>query len=888
MKLQILDCDYVLVNGKAVVRLFCKDEAGESVCVFKEGYLPYFYLDVSKEHSLDDVKYEIEKQGLDSEVVEKYIPIGYQKDPKKIIKIIGRDPSKTPEIREWSKRFGTPYEADVLYKYRFMVDHGLRGMGWIEVEGNQVRTATVKCKAIEAKTIKPIDVIKNAPLKHMAFDIEAVTDGGLPVYEKDPIIMISLAFSPEYKGMNSVVLVSKQTHGKNCIGHVSEEEMLKKFKKILEDYDPDLLIGYNIENFDMPYLLKRFEVHNIQRDIGRSEKIAYTKKFAASERTTICGRIIIDPYYIIRYLSVYDQPHKFRRFDLGTVSKKILGKTKLDIGGIKEMIKLWSGKDENVAKLAEYCKIDSELALGLVTSHKLVDMNKFIEMAKLSGLTVSDLMSGQAARHENALLHELRKRNTVMPCKPKKKLTSEEKYKGATVLEPDVGFHDDGTILVLDFKSMYPSMIINYNICPTTLLKDKTGFAENDYRRSPIDALFVRKNIKEGIFPYVARYYWNLRFETRDVMKKERDPDVLKLLDAKQYALKGMLVSLYGYTGFAGSKFFVPEVAASITGWGRQNIAKTKKLVEDNFDVKVVYGDTDSVFVKTKITDLDMATKLGEEMADLVTKNLDGLELQFEKLFKRFLILSKKRYAGWKFEKVDGVWKNKIAMKGIETVRRDWCPLTTKTMETVLNMVLTEGDITKASKHVRSIIHDLNKGLVPLEDLTVVKGITKALNAYDAIQPHVEVAKKMLKRDPTKANIIGERLGYVIIKGNQMLSKRAEDPAYVKEKGLEVDSQYYVDNQLMPPLERIFEACGISASELMEGSRQRSLNDILNGAKVESPDKIILENFDGVVCKKCHWESRRPTLNGNCPECNSQLYFSFNGNMGRVVEVKSS
>ena len=886
MKLQILDCDYVLVNAKPIVRLFCKDENGESVCVFKEGYRPYFYLDVSNEFSLDDVKYEIEKQGLDFDIVEKYIPIGYQKDPKKLIKIIGRDPSKTPEIREWSKKFGTAYEADVLFRYRFMVDHGLRGMGWIEVEGNPVRTNTVKCKAIDAKSITPIDVLKNAPLRYMAFDIEAVTDGGLPVYEKDPIIMISVAFSPEYKGTKSMVLVSKQTHGKDCVGHVSEEAMLKKFKSILEDYDPDAIIGYNIENFDMPYLLKRFEIHNIMRDIGRSEKIAFTKKFAASERTMLCGRMIIDPYYIIRYLSVYDQPHKFRRFDLGTVSKKMLGKTKLDIGGIKEMVKLWNGKDEDVSKLAEYCKIDSELALELVTSHKLVDMNKFIEMAKLSGLTISDLMSGQAARHENALLHELKKRNTVMPCKPKKK-TVDEKYKGATVLEPVVGFHDDGTILVLDFKSMYPSMIINYNICPTTLLHDKTGFKETDYRRSPIDALFVKKNIKEGIFPYVAKYYWDLRFETRDIMKKERDPDVLKLLDAKQYALKGMLVSLYGYTGFAGSKFFVPEVAASVTGWGRANIAKTRQLIEDNFEVKVVYGDTDSVFVKTKITDLDMATKLGEEMAAFVTKNLEGLELQFEKLFKRFLILSKKRYAGWKFEKVDGVWKDKIAMKGIETVRRDWCPLTTKTMESVLNTILKDGDITKAAKHVRSVIHELNKGMTPLEELTVVKGITKSLNAYDAVQPHVEVAKKMQKRDPTKAVVIGERLGYVIIKGNQMLSKRAEDPAYVKEKGLEIDSQYYVDNQLMPPLERIFDACGISSSELMEGSRQKTLAGILSGPKPESPEKIVLTNFDSVVCNKCHWESARPTLSGNCPKCNAHLYFSFNGNVGRSVEIKS-
>ncbi|MBU3904786.1 MAG: hypothetical protein KJ906_01390, partial [Nanoarchaeota archaeon] len=437
MKLQILDCDHILVNGNPVIRLFCKDEKGESFCVFKEGFLPYFYLHVSKEFSNEDVKYEIEKQGLKFEEEEKFTPVGYQEKEKKVLKIIGRDPAKMSEIREWVSKFGTLYEADVLFKYRFMVDHGLRGMGWIEVEGNPVRTNTVKCKSIDAKTITPIEVLQNAPLRYMAFDLEAIAaDRGLPIYDKDPIIMISVAFEPAYNGKSSYVLVSKPTRNKDCEGFGSEEEMLKEFKSIIDSYDPDVLVGYNLENFDMPYVLKRLEVLKIARDIGRSDKIAFTRTLGMTQRTYITGRMLIDPYYIIRYLSVYDQPHKFRRFNLATVAKQILGKEKIDLGGgIAEMERLWRGTNTDVGKLAEYCKVDSDLVLELVTSHKLVDMNKFIEMAKLSGLTVPDLMSGQAARHENALLHELKKRNTLMPCKPKKR-TIEGKYKGATVMEP--------------------------------------------------------------------------------------------------------------------------------------------------------------------------------------------------------------------------------------------------------------------------------------------------------------------------------------------------------------------------------------------------------------------------------------------------------------------
>jgi predicted Zn-ribbon and HTH transcriptional regulator len=134
---------------------------------------------------------------------------------------------------------------------------------------------------------------------------------------------------------------------------------------------------------------------------------------------------------------------------------------------------------------------------------------------------------------------------------------------------------------------------------------------------------------------------------------------------------------------------------------------------------------------------------------------------------------------------------------------------------------------------------------------------------------------------------VGERLEYVIVKGNQLLSKRAEDPAFVKEKHLEIDSDYYVHNQLLPPLERIFEVCGISPSELLEGVKQKNLLDILNGHKPTlSPEETILKTFESVVCKNCGWEFRRPSLTGSCPKCSGQLYFASYGSIGKTVEFK--
>jgi DNA polymerase I len=886
MELQILDCDYVMLNNKPVIRIFGKTIDGETICVFYEKFLPYFYLYVEKD-KIDDIKFELEKNNeLNIEVVERYLPIGYQEKPVKLLKIIGKDPGKTPEIREYAKKFGTPYEADILFKYRFMVDNDLKGMGWIDVKGSFRNTNTVKCKALDAESIKPIEILKNAPLKFISIDIEVLTDGNLPKSEKDSIIMIALAFSPDYKGKKNLVLTTKQCKFENTLSFNDEKELLEKFKDVVDNYDPDIITGYNCENFDIPYILQRLRNLKILGDIGRSEKIAFTKKLSYSQRTNICGRVIFDPYFIIRYLSVYDQPYKFKRYDLDTVAREMLGTGKHEMNGIREIISLWNGSKDNLKRLIDYCRKDAELALELLVSQKLIDINKFIEMSKLSGLLLQDLMGGQSARHENALLREFHKRKYLMPCKPtsgdmNKRSTKE--LKGALVLEPDAGLHKDGCTIVLDFTALYPSLIISHNICPTTLI-DKPDNLKHE--TSPSGSSFVTKDVKEGVFPSIAKYLLDTRAEIRKKMKDEQKPDVRRILDAKQYALKGMAVSLYGYTAFIGGRLFTPDVAAAITSWGRENIEFTKDLIEKNFPVKVVYGDTDSIFVKTKLMDIDAAHELGTEISKFVTGRLTGLQLKLEKVFKTFLIETKKRYAGWSFEKENGKWVDKMEMKGIETVRRDWCSLTSETMLEVLNIILKEGDVKKASKYVRGVIDNLAKGKAPIEKLAIVKGITKPLSAYDGIQPHVELAKKIIQRDSTRGSLVGDRLEYVIIKGNQLLSKRAEDPAYVKEKGLEIDPQYYIYNQVLPPLERIFEVCGTSTTELLEGVKQKSLFDMFNGQKKQlSPEETVLKTFESVVCKDCDWSFRRPTLTGNCPKCSGKLYFSASGSIGKTVDL---
>jgi len=884
LQLQVLDCDYKMLRGVPLIRIYGKTESGEAVAVFYDKFLPYFYAQVAEEKQ-EDFKNEIrERYGATTEDVERFLAVGY--GPKvKLLKITCKDPGNVKEMRELAARYGTPYEADILFRQRFMVDFGIKGMCWIEAEGDLERTEIVSCKTLVAETIRPVENQKNVPLKCVAIDIETLMDGDrVAEAGKDEVIMISLAFKPSWNGKDRAIILSKSHKGENVIGTNGEMEMFKKFSEVIADYDPDIITGYNINAFDMPFITERMRTYGLSPQLGRSEKPVLIKKMQNSMMVSITGRVVADTFEVIKR----DPWMKFKRYDLRTVAKELLKSEKLDVGGPAEIKAHWLAGGEKLDKLIAYCMRDSELALRLVTEKGLLD--KFYELAKVSGLLLQDAFGGQSQRHECKLLHVFRPRDIVMPCKPeggemRHRNAEREKVglKGAVVLEPVVGLHTGGAVLVLDFASLYPSIIRSFNICPTTcVLRDSQTDAK--FHTAPNGARFVEKEVREGVLPAVVKELIETRTAVKKQMKAETDTEIKRQLNAKQLALKDMANSLYGYTGYVRSRLYLMDVAGAITSYGRENIARTKELVEKNFDVKVLYGDTDSIFMKTDIADLDRAQQKGEEISAYVTERLPGLKFAFEKIFKTFLILSKKRYAGWKFEKTVDGWKDKMEMKGIETVRRDWCDLTTESMSEVLRIILKEQDAKKAIQYTRSVVKDLSEGRVPMEKLAVVKGVTRGLDAYKGMQPHVELAKKLMSRDATRGSMVGERLSYIIIKGNAMLSMRAEDPAYAKEKGLEIDSQYYVENQLLPPLERIFEALGVSRTEVLEGVRQKSLSEMFGGKKTNPPELTTLDSWEKIACGKCDWTSATPSLSGVCPKCGGQIFFSKGGELGKFVK----
>ncbi|MCK5017654.1 MAG: hypothetical protein KAS32_11375, partial [Candidatus Peribacteraceae bacterium] len=449
-----------------------------------------------------------------------------------------------------------------------------------------------------------------------------------------------------------------------------------------------------------------------------------------------------------------------KRYDLNTVGSELVGEEK-DPVKKSDIPKYWKGNQKNYELLVSYSRKDSVLALNLLLKLKLLD--KRIALANVSGTLLQDILdSGETTKIENLLLREFNKEDFILPCRPDKvEVSRRDKLRkigltGGYVIEPDKGLHS--SVIVLDFKSMYPSIMRTYNMCPTTLIM---GDDVEGSHHSPTGARFVPENVRPGIVSEILKKLMEERGKVKKEMKDVTDPDKTRALAAKQFALKIMANAFYGHFGYPRAKVYSLDIANSITSFGRETIKKTKNYVEKEFGYKVVYGDTDSVMVKVPFEELDDLKRVGDEIAKKMTATLDGImELEFEKAFKRFLPLTKKRYAAWYFEVQKNEWKEGMLAKGIETVRRDWCDLTSETIQRILDIILKENDVPKAVKYFKEIVTNLVAGKVPIDKLIVTKTLTKRPKLYANIQPHSELVKRIQKRTPAEAPGVGDRIGY--------------------------------------------------------------------------------------------------------------------------------
>ncbi|CAG8665710.1 3087_t:CDS:10, partial [Ambispora gerdemannii] len=539
------------------------------------------------------------------------------------------------------------------------------------------------------------------------------------------------------------------------------------------------------------------------------------------------GRIQFD------ILQVMQRDYKLRSYTLNSVSAHFLGEQKEEVHH-SIITDLQNGNSETRRRLAIYCLKDAFLPQRLMD--KLMCFINYMEMARVTGIPFNYILArGQQIKVISQLFRKAFEQDLVIPSL--KSENSDEPFEGATVIEPLKGYYDL-PITTLDFSSLYPSIMMAHNICYTTLLDNNDITALNlkqdeDYILTPVNARFVKTHRRKGVLPTILEDLLSARKKAKADLKNATDPFKRAVLDGRQLALKISANSVYGFTGATIGKLPCIEISSSVTAYGREMIEKTKQEVENHYkiingykhDATVIYGDTDSVMVKFGVDNLEEAMKLGKEAADLVTsKFIKPINLEFEKVYFPYLLISKKRYAGL-------YWTNpnkwdKLDTKGIETVRRDNCLLVQNVIETCLRKILVDRDVEGAKEYTMKTISDLLQNKIDMSQLVITKALSKSEDDYAGKQAHVELAGRMRKRDAGSAPTLGDRVAYVIVKSTKGAAayERSEDPIYVLENNIPIDTKYYLDNQLSKPLMRIFEPIlGEKAQHLLDGDHTRKI-----------------------------------------------------------------
>jgi len=693
-----------------------------------------------------------------------------------------------------------------------------------------------------------------APARILSFDIECASrKGHFPAAEHDPVIQIANTVTLQGETTSSVrnVFVLNSCSpivGTQVLTYENEAELLADWARFVRVADPDIITGYNIQNFDIPYVLKRsetlkcqaatFRLGRLQGDLARMRNTTFQSSAHGKREnieTSISGRVMFD---MLNYMR---RNHKLSSYSLNAVSAEFLGQQKEDVHH-SIISDLFKGGPEDRHRLAVYCLKDAFLPQRLMD--KLMVMVNHIEMARVTGVPLDFLLSrGQQIKVLSMLFRKCRPKGLLVPTLRKGGGGEDVTFEGATVIEPMKGFYNE-PIATLDFASLYPSIMMAHNLCYSTLVarEDVAQLPEEAYQRTPTGDIFVRASTHKGVLPEILEELLAARKRAKKDMKAATDPMVHAVQNGRQLALKISANSVYGFTGATVGQLPCLAISSSVTSFGRDMIDQTKGAVERLYtvangypaDAIVVYGDTDSVMVKFGVPDVATAMKMGEEAATEVTKLFPNpVRLEFEKVYFPYLLMNKKRYAGM-------YWTNphnfdKMDAKGIETVRRDNCALVRQVVSTVLRKILMERSVGEAVAYTKRVIADLLQNKLDISLLVITKALGKSANSegYTAKQAHVELAERMRKRDAGNAPSVGDRVPYVLIRGPKGAPAytKSEDPVYVVENNIPIDTEHYLTNQLSKPLMRIFGPIIENPESLLHGEHTKKISKATPSAR---------------------------------------------------------
>ena len=858
--------------GKTAIELWCRSKSGHSVLLLVHGLNPYLEISDPKTNS-DSISpvLSLESVSEDWRVIGSPLPIGnklYEGKEKPHWRVFVKDTTIVRKLRsELSAQGWNVTSSDILLVHRLLMDCDLGPhisfageVLWANERApkeisriEDADLASERIKELGGAGLYPVDLIMSCNVS----DLNRV--------EPFPTPFVTFSYDLETSVKHNTILCAAAVidrSGERTIHEFtgSEREIMEGLTRLVRDEDPDFITGYNIDNFDLPRTQERSEENSNsfseQSSMFGWGRVPLTNKEIGMKKPgrrlfpqrqqnrvwRISGRIPLDAWWQAR------QTLSPQRESLRYVSNLLWpeqdDKQKLDVDASQMDIE-WANRPEEVM---EYCVRDTILPLDILERLKSIPRKE--ALASVSSTTVETASAGTTSQWIDSLVVRLADRNRVAIPMTNRTTGRREQIAGGYVHEVEPGVKN--WVAVLDFKSMYPSIMISNNICSTTLIRDST--TDSSHFCSPItNTRYLSKDERIGLVPLLLQDLMNSRDKYKKAYSQaleNGDEDEAFLNDQLQYAVKILMNSFYGVFASSFYRFTHEKLGASITEWARYNITEIiNNLENDGYDV--VYSDTDSIFVCTMSEDNTPAKKpdsgsellawqsakeetikLGEELANQFTK--EGAELEFETALSAFFSHgAKKRYVG------RVIWpREELLIRGYEVRRTDSFSILSSTMTEMFELIL-EGDEEGAIDLAKSVISEVQQGKIPASDLIVSRSCKGTWDkkygkwVFDKIYanpdslPYVRAAKERISRGLQFTP--GMKVGYIIT--NSSTSPMEVKAWLVDEIGGEPpkpDPQYYV-NRLAKSLGRITSALNFDESKLKDyaknPSTQKSLFD---------------------------------------------------------------
>ena len=763
MKGFVVYATYRVENDNAKVYLFGRLENGESFCTINS-FKPYFLIKDSQKDVFKIINTQTKFVVQDSDFM--------NFTGERLARVELNNPKEVPGLRDQLLSKGVEcYEADIRFAYRFLFDHDIKG--GVEINGNFKKGESVS-RIYQEPQINGAEV--DLPLKILSIDIET---------DRNAQKIFSIALYSD--SIKQVYIVSdKAVEGAK---HFSDEKtLLSNVISEIRLIDPDIIIGWNLIDFDFNVLQDRCRKLGITFAISRDDKMSvYVKingEFMRDSEAEVPGRVVFDGIHLLKASFVRLDDYK-----LDTAAAELLGekKTILFTNKRDEIETLYKN---NPAELCKYNLKDTELVHRILVEKGLIDLA--IARTKLTGM-LPDRIKASVASLDSLYIRETRKRKIA--CMTTKVLDRGERIKGGFVMESKPGIYK--FVSVFDFKSLYPSIIRTFNIDPLSYSPQGEIIAPNGAR--------FKNN--QGILPLLIERL----SEKRDLAKQRKNA-------IESQAIKITMNSFFGVLANPACRFYSLEVANGITSFGQMIIKKTAEMLSKD-GLNVIYGDTDSIFISMDVASIEEAEKISTDVVkkinayyeNFVKENYNRkscLELQYEKTFIKFLmpkirdseVGSKKRYAGMLLK--DG--KEKIVFTGLEFVRRDWTEAAKQLQMNLLELLFHEKDL---KSYVKSYVQDIREG--KLDDLLIYrKALRKDVAGYvKTTPPHVKAARQL-------SSIENPLISYY---------QTVDGPQPVELKKSKIDYEHYVEKQIKPIAEAMLSFYGESFDDIISKVKQHTL-----------------------------------------------------------------